>query len=191
LNQRTLVEWQRHASPKLGSDNIPSTSPLRMLAPLFNEPSDGNNPNVDVRAHGAYHCGQRSVCGIMLVSRAIRQIDQGDELVWCYGPHFRRHYKVSTACTSGAHSHSAPQPSQAHLHRAAAVLLRGHARVERRAFKQNCMALGWANEGDGAPEMLDELFDSWDADRSRSLEHDEIMSGLEEWAAAGMGQAQG
>jgi len=99
LNQQILVDWQAHADPSLVSDRRLPSAKLQMMAHLFNEPEGDALPNVDVRAHGAYHCGaKRTTCGIMLATRVVRTIRTGDELVWCYGKYYTRHYEVSTAC---------------------------------------------------------------------------------------------
>ena len=41
--------------------------------------------------------------------------------------------------------------------------------------------------GEDSSEMLDQLFVSWDRDESNALERREIMAGLEQWHAEGMG----
>lgn len=188
LNQRILCDWRRHADPQLVSDMRLPSGRLRMLGPLFNEPEGNAPPNVDVRAHGAYHCGSHFACGIMMVTEVVREIRQGDELVWCYGPQFHRHYNVSMACTS----HGQPTLSESasvasRIERAAAVLTRGQERVERHDFKEACTELGWEMRGEDSSEMLDQLFVSWDRDESNALERREIMAGLEQWHAEGMG----
>lgn len=188
LNMRLLVDWQMHYDWSSFEKGFEST-PLRTLAPLFNEPSGDRLPNVDVRARGALHCGERRrYCGVMMASETLSTIQPGEELVWCYGDHLDRRYAVSTACQT----QKPFGPWTKHEH-AAEQLIRGRlpGRVDRHEFRQNCAAAGIAGgiEEEGMDEALkmdsderrdfaDALFKRWDANKDKYLDRDEVERGV-------------
>ena len=181
LNRKILVDWTVQYNAAAAGEHLRHVGNLRNFGPYFNEPSgeaqgqgDAALPNVDVRAHGALHCGPKSsYCGIMLATATTRPIHQGDELVWCYGQAFERHYTVSTACKE----RPAMGPATRHQH-AAYLLSRGGTvgRTERWEFHENCVALGLADGSRGT--HIDRLFEVWDEDVSGTLERHEIEAGV-------------
>lgn len=181
LNMKVLVDWRLQYDPHIVSAPQLPSGRLQALAHLFNEPSGASAPNVNVRAHGAFHCGsKRSVCGIALASETVRNVEAGEELTWCYGADFLRHYEVSSACPLMAPSASAGglSPPARHVH-ATNALLRGRhqGKVAREEFHENCAALGMA-AADSSRTLLDSLFDQWDADGSDYLERAEVEEGI-------------
>lgn len=174
--RKPIVDWQLDYDASVVAESHLAPTRHRALAHLFNEPVGDDLPNVNVRAHGAYHCGKSSYCGIAMATATERPIKKGDELVWCYGALYKRHYEVSSACRARESTAIGPKTKLEH---ATDVLTRGQyvGKVARHEFHQNCEAIGLAG-GEGGREMIDHLFDEWDQDESDYLEVHEVEKGV-------------
>lgn len=178
LRGKALVDWHRTAEPSAVAADTPEHAAGRrvhFLSHLFNEPIGDVEPNVNVRAHGAFHCGRRSYCGIALATTTTKELQFGDELVWCYGQFYTRHYAVSSACKERV---LIGPPTR--LQHATQVLSRGSlvGRTAPHEFLANLETLGMDANNEQSHQMLQYLFKTWDVDQSGYLERDEIERGV-------------
>ena len=208
LNARQLVSWQRAYDPAQVSDDSLPSSRLLSLAHIFNEPTgEDEPPNVDVRAYGAFHCGKKSYCGIMMAAAATRPIRLGEHLVWCYGEGFTRHYAVSSHCLKAQTTTTAQEEAEEEVEddglppplptpeadgprsrhdQATELLTRGKlaGKAAKHEFRQNCAAVGLAEaDSEDGRRFADELFERWDSSSDGYLERHEVEAGMKRLAA--------
>ena len=97
INARRLVDWRRPAhSPSLGT--------LLFNAHMINEPSDDAAENVE-GLHGS-RCAESAEevrwCGAVLRAKTSRELQPGQELLWCYGEGYERDYRAGATCLDDA-----------------------------------------------------------------------------------------
>ena len=106
LNSKVLHDWRGDALYR-GKWRLPRS------AHRFNEPSAGDAPSsiehISDWPSGGYARGEGGpcsllraearVCGTVLEARTRRALRPGEELAWCYGGGYTRHYRASAECT--------------------------------------------------------------------------------------------
>ena len=107
------------AHATIGTRGMPASAEERgkwrlpRSAHRFNEPSAGDAPSsiehISDWPSGGYARGEGGpcsllraearVCGTVLEARTRRALRPGEELAWCYGGGYTRHYRASAECT--------------------------------------------------------------------------------------------
>ena len=105
LNSKVLHDWR--------GDELYRVAWLPRSAHRFNEPSAGDAPS-SIEHFGDWPPGgyargeggpcsllraEARVCGPVLEARTRRALRPGEELAWCYGGGYTRHYRASAECT--------------------------------------------------------------------------------------------
>lgn len=102
LNARVLVDWRRLAAGEGGRHYL-------FNAHIINEPSGGGTVSMDGELlqdekknighlHGSGCSDGLTYCGAVFEAKTSRNVQPGEQLLWCYGKNYARDYPVAQMC---------------------------------------------------------------------------------------------